>query len=456
MLWATWLVGWTPQDLPEGISVSDEGGGEIYTMASRTVAKLTGAVKGALVNWRSAHEALARTPDRGRCAELARRAGDLDERLARLSAAYQQLAQLAEEDGPRSVAESHRRAVDMVAAQVRSHSASWARQCARLQPTASVPEPWPAPPRALCSDLHVSGEIMNLSGARWLRKARSPGGGADIARHLARQLGRERPTQWMYVIVLVDGAVLGDMGHRASAFVKRPLRGVGPARDFDVPGWVMRSWPMLDGVVVLPGVDGLQRGPALKGLLRPFANRLEIKGCSPQLVDHWGYADVGGQLGGGAPGSIAEVGPGVYRISSATDGPLGLAGNGGNLVPYADLELYLMGLIPAKQVAPVSFLANPRPQADGTVKADGRCRVDGRTLVKRFGVRPKAPGVWPVGIVVVSETPLDAGRLSRYRRAVDAFTRPGPDDAPRLYNFFEATGGRARLLPIVPTDAGGC
>ena len=68
---------------------------------------------------------------------------------------------------------------------------------------------------------------------------------------------------------------------------------------------------------------------------------------------HWGVSSVAGQLGGFAPGTVTKVtknGKTYWEASSF------FAHNaaGGNRVPYAPLELYLMGLAPPNVVPPVT------------------------------------------------------------------------------------------------------
>lgn len=428
--------------------VAELAGEEGYAMGLRVVARETGQVKGSLGAWYGARGALAERPGLDRCRALAARSAALDERLEGLSAAYERLAQLAPDRERRSVAESHRRAVALVAARARGDGSQWARWCAALQETQAVPRPRAEPPARLCEGLTLSGDVMNLHGPGLTRRISAPGGGLNVARILSRCLRDRRPTQWMYVLALVSGAPLDDLGEQASVYVHRPIDGLGGRREADLPASAVPRWPALMGVVVLPE-DGLQHGPALQGLLKPYGNRLTLPGCSPQLGDRWGYADVGGQLGGGHPSSITAVGDGRYRVAPLGAGPLGLAGNGGNGVPYAPIELYLMGLLPAREVGPVQMLKGARPEGE-VVAAEGVCAVDGRGLVKRFGARPPGPTTWPVGVVIVSEAPLSGEALAEHRQRVDAFTRAGQDDDPRLYNFFEATGGRARLLPVTP------
>ena len=112
-----------------------------------------------------------------------------------------------------------------------------------------------------------------------------------------------------------------------------------------------------------------------------------------------------------------------------------------------------MGLQPLDQVPPVTFLRRPRAGDDlgpGEVRADGVCRLDAVALRRRFGVRAPGPTVWQVAVVVVSEDPVDPTQMQRHEQDLAAFTAAGPDDRADVYNFYEATGGRARLVPMIP------
>lgn len=77
---------------------------------------------------------------------------------------------------------------------------------------------------------------------------------------------------------------------------------------------------------------------------------------------HWGYAGVGGQLGGFDPESLFCETPEGARPPCEPDDDgatsyvvdsFGLVANGGDSVPYAPIELYLMGLVPAEEVPPI-------------------------------------------------------------------------------------------------------
>jgi hypothetical protein len=224
------------------------------------------------------------------------------------------------------------------------------------------------------------------------------------------------------------------------AAVDRGVPGLGGAAPYR-PAHLPR-WRRLEGVAVLDGRRGLRDAPILYALARIHANRLPLEGCSPQLGGHWGYADVRGQLGGGG---LEPAGQGTWLFSG------GLVGNGGDVVAYAPLELYLLGLADPSDVGTVRFLRGARAAEDGTLRAGGVCTVDGPELVRRFGRRPRRDAPWRVGVVVVSTAPLTSAVARRYRADLAALVAAGPDADPDRLNFHEATGGRGRLTVVVPS-----
>ncbi len=93
-----------------------------------------------------------------------------------------------------------------------------------------------------------------------------------------------------------------------------------------------------------PGTDALNGGPLLHEMAHAIGNFV----LPTTRPSHWGHAGVGGQLGGWNPGSLKDVGGGQYQVD-----PFGEYANDGNSIPYAPLELYLMGLLPPADVPPV-------------------------------------------------------------------------------------------------------
>ena len=133
----------------------------------------------------------------------------------------------------------------------------------------------------------------------------------------------------------------------------------------------------LKGIIHLPFLGGLDSGPSLHEILHLYANfsidtytiiSMDDDGgpVSGRQYGHWGFTStgygksipfigdddvefsMGGQLGGFSTTELIVIeepgsdGVGTWRIN----GGFGSFANEGNSVPYADLELYLMGLEP--------------------------------------------------------------------------------------------------------------
>ncbi len=158
-------------------------------------------------------------------------------------------------------------------------------------------------------------------------------------------------------------------------------------------------------------------------------------------------------MGGWAHGTLVDLGGGQYDA----DGPGGVTywfpnANGGNAVPYADLELYLMGLLPAASVT------NPIVIAEGfqwTVFNQGKFSATNlktmtmADIIAGDGARVPAYGAAPTnfrGIVVcISTGPLSGASWKSLDADVSWFSTIGSDGDPQLYNFWEATQGRGRM-----------
>ncbi len=131
---------------------------------------------------------------------------------------------------------------------------------------------------------------------------------------------------------------------------------------------------------------------------------------------HWGLAGVKGQLGGFDPETLvcvngealpdcgAEEGT-RYQVQVARFGPIA---NGGDSSPYAPIELYLMGLIPAEEVPPILVLDEGRfmPESDFVFEISGMHEVTIEDIVAVHGERPPLEQRdYRAGFVLVSDVP---------------------------------------------------
>ncbi len=178
------------------------------------------------------------------------------------------------------------------------------------------------------------------------------------------------------------------------------------------------------------------------------------------LRGHWGFAGVGGLLGGWDPGTLEAVEGGLWTAREGDwPGPFNLSGPRRTLRPFAPLELYLMGLLPADSVPPVEV---PRDAEwvnfrEGTFRASAIDTVTAADLVAEHGPRipayPEAPTTFRGAYVVVSSAPLDGATRNRIDEDVEDLTRTASRKHRWYLNFWEATDGRGRLVMDGLTDA---
>ena len=212
---------------------------------------------------------------------------------------------------------------------------------------------------------------------------------------------------------------------------------------------------LLQGVIHFPRIEALRGGPSLHELAHRWAHYLSSvpTNAVSMTFGHWGFSSVGGQLGGWSPESFTSLGGGLYQ---ATNGDprytsFGLIANGGNSIPYSELELYLMGLIPLAQVPEIMIAQNPAwvDQANGIFSADGFTSVSASDILSVDGTRVpdylNSRKSFRAIYVVLSKASLSNLQWATYDEDVYDFSLNGPDGYNSSQNFWEATGGRATI-----------
>ena len=169
---------------------------------------------------------------------------------------------------------------------------------------------------------------------------------------------------------------------------------------------------------------------------------------------HWGFSSADGQLGGFPLRDLVHLGGDRYAVQSAFS-PYG------NEVPYSPIELYFAGLIPPDNV-PDLWVAE-----DGEWLVENGERVlsdDGWPIFTATTIRTltiddiiaahgeRVPD-WTVSqkdfqaaavLLVDAAHPATPAHIQEVSDDVAWFSHPGNDDSS-LYNFYEATGGRATI-----------
>lgn len=225
----------------------------------------------------------------------------------------------------------------------------------------------------------------------------------------------------------------------------------------------------------------MENGPFLHELCHQWANHAlvtehyswsTLKGApeGKGAGGHWGFSGCGGQLGGFDQSTLQENVDGVAGLYSAKMGAgntFGMNANGGNGVPYSNMELYLMGLIPAEELTPFDVFtgidldgctkdaqtysgATVKVWNGSTFKAATRTECDAESIVRDLG--PRVPSCKDAqksfNCMIVVLTPKPA--LSpEHQKVIDKMlvrqSYPGDSGNDNTYNFFEATRGLGRL-----------
>ena len=248
---------------------------------------------------------------------------------------------------------------------------------------------------------------------------------------------------------------LGDASENVDAFgyygiylsVMNDTKGIGSSEFFNSS---YGSAGRLRGAIHFPYQHALRSGPALHELLHAWANF-----TVPTAVGaHWGFSSADGQLGGFNIDNLVDLGGDRW-----TAGDFGTFANGGNGVPYSPIELYLAGLIPREDVPDLWVAENGEwlVENDRLVRTEGGDPIftapDARTynmadIVAEHGEREPAmverPHQRAAVVLLVNETLPSEEDLQTLSEHATWLGMQG-DDGSRLYNYYEATGGRATL-----------
>ena len=209
----------------------------------------------------------------------------------------------------------------------------------------------------------------------------------------------------------------------------------------------------LQGVIHLTSVRGLPNGPSLHELAHNWGH--SMRSIPTAVGNHWGYSNVGGQLGGWQPGSLLALGENRYQARnprSGEIGPWGSFANGGNGLPYSEFELYTMGLIEAGEVTHDIKIANDFAwfdTDDGIFSASSIKTVTMDEIIKIDGRRLPAPATsqraFRALYIILTDRPLTLGEWQRLDQDVYQFQLPENDGERHNFNFWEATRGLATL-----------
>lgn len=224
----------------------------------------------------------------------------------------------------------------------------------------------------------------------------------------------------------------------------------------------------LKSLVTFPFCEAIHMGPCLHELFHQWGMFLKELYTDSSSIEqfHWGYSNAGGQLGGFKyirtveQNSGGVTGKTYYQGSMKADfsGFWAPNANGGNSIPYSDIELYLMGLKSAQELRDANFtldiykgITSDGTFADGYFWATG---VDSYTIddiISIYGARTPASSASQKEFKILAVVLTETGQTTHYYADIikDLKWFSGAQSEatyPGLYNFSKATGGRASVI----------
>ena len=202
----------------------------------------------------------------------------------------------------------------------------------------------------------------------------------------------------------------------------------------------------LKSVIHMPVPGFVVNGPFLHEIVHYWGNH----GFIPTTVGgHWGYSSIGGQLGGFD--ELVDLGNNTYQGKRNGQNGFGTFANGGNSLPYGNIELYIMGLIGPNELDDVQYAENPSSTGFGKFTADNIKTVTAADLIAEHGSR--IPSVqnsqkeFTAITVVLSSTKMSAEAIATISTNLENFSRKAAPDGSwgGIYNFWQATQEKASL-----------
>jgi hypothetical protein len=270
------------------------------------------------------------------------------------------------------------------------------------------------------------------------------------------------PGDYDFVYLLTEAPVSDQAAiGRYWAVRHEDLPEIGLAGDFADPDYA--AYPSLRGVVALQLASTQTNGPTLHETMHAWGVFLDPslgfgRDADTMFYSHWGAVGVHGQLGGFDPATLRCTAPDATATTTCTDARTAAfdpGSNGGDGLPYAPFELYLMGLLPASEIpSPIPLLDTGHfvsydeaaNEIVFTLGSGIRSRTVDEVITAMGGERAPMPteGRSMRGaMVLVTDGAPSADALSRAEAWARVFG--GVDDSSYLISFCEATGGRARI-----------
>lgn len=213
----------------------------------------------------------------------------------------------------------------------------------------------------------------------------------------------------------------------------------------------------LKAVMQLTGLEYLKYGPSLHELAHQWANSAlpthNVDEAGDNLTSypywgHWGFTggSTPGQLGGFNQSSLIDNGDSSYTVDH-----FGPFANGGNGVPYNELELYLMGFLPISSVTDFDMFTNITSLSVNETTFDltaTKTTITPNYLETSLGERlpstTDSQKDFKLLVVVLTDAPLSNEEWDKVDATAEWFSKK-EDDGTSLYNFWEATNGVASI-----------
>ncbi len=245
------------------------------------------------------------------------------------------------------------------------------------------------------------------------------------------------------IILSVEETQPNDLFYGRATPVQNSVQGLGSGT-FDASASYGSSG-RLNTIIYMPRAEYIRNGPFLHEIAHSWGN----KGFIPTTVGgHWGYASTAGQLGGFD--ELVDLGNGTYRARLNDRDGFGTFANGGNSIPYGNLELYLMGLIGPDALTSLQVAVNPQKGSSaGEFTADAVELYTPEALIAEHGAR--VPTVmnsqkdFTALAVIISKEPISEEKMTEITNNLDNFSKQGNPDSSwgSLNNFWMATQGKA-------------
>ncbi len=265
--------------------------------------------------------------------------------------------------------------------------------------------------------------------------------------------------------------------------IKNDVKGIGAAIYNNSQNYGSNG--KLKGIMHFAYRQAILRGPTLHEICHYWANkfpRFEAKsdgsdGYRLGSSSHWGYTGFfggKGQLGGyDASTNRAKYEnreynreSGTWKLYSAKS--FGWNANGGNRVPYNDVELYLMGMIPKSDVkdlmVPIPWGSSLSPDEKNDVRNNNIAKA-GRTyfvamdiikkswsdILSEHNIPDREPSVehsqkkFRILTVLLDTKIPEPFEVDIISSQIEKLAFKGDDKVPTNYNFWEATRGKGTL-----------